>query len=325
MARVSDFIYSVKQVGPIGLARRVWKETSQDNIFTNAAAMAYAWMFAVFPFLIFVLTLLPYLPERMRHGTHAFIERFLYQSGMTWQVVHVVLDNVDNVMQHSHGGLLSFGLLLTLYAASGGMNMTMSALDEAFEVKKPRSWIKKRLWAIALMLFMTFGMFVILIALPVSALVIKYALDHFHELPAGVLKFINAPVLIGVNVARYLVGLIAMQLMIGVLYRFGPSEAHRLRLLSPGAIFATLGWIATGAAIRVYFTNFSDYSKTYGAVAGLVIMLMVFYLDGIIVLIGAELDSEVERCIHKPDGTVDCVRDEHAETVPTAQQIANPT
>jgi len=329
MARVADFIHAVKQIGPWGFVKRVWQETSDDNVFTNAAAMAYAWAFAVFPFLIFLLTLLPYLPANARSATHHFIEQFMYRSGMTYSVVSLVLDPLDKVMSQTHSGFLSFGIILTLYAASGGMNTTMSALDEAFEVENPRSFIWKRLWAMVLTLFACLGVVIILIALPVSGLALHFLLTHLHDLPlpGWLEKFINTPVLVLITLLRYVIGLFAMQLMIGFLYRFGPSRPHRLRFLSPGAIFATVGWIATGAGMRFYFTHFAEtsYAKTYGIVAGMIIMLLVFYLDGIIVLIGAEIDSEVERCQHNPDGTVDCISERPIDPVAATKQVPNPT
>jgi len=329
MARVADFIHAVKQIGPWGFAKRVWRETNEDNVFTNAAAMAYAWAFAVFPFLIFLLTLLPYLPINTQKATIHYIELFMYRSGMTDSVVSLVRDPLKAVMSQAHTGFLSLGLLLTLYAASGGMNTTMSALDEAFEVERPRAFIWKRLWAIVLTLFACLGVVIILIALPVSGLALHLLLAHIHELPlpSWVMGLINVPMLVLITFIRYLIGLFVMQLMIGFLYRFGPSHPHRLRFLSPGAIFATVGWIATGAGMRFYFTHFAEtsYARTYGIVAGMIIMLLVFYLDGIIVLIGAEIDSEVEKCQHNPDGSVDCRNEQALDPTAPTHRVANPT
>lgn len=318
MAHISDFIHAVKTIGPFGLIKRVIRETNEDNVFTNAAAMAYAWAFAVFPFMIFMLTLLPYLPANAQANTHYYVEQFLYKSGMTWSVANLILGPMDNLMKETRGGLLSVGLLLTLYAASGGMNTTMSALDEAFEVTQRRSFLVKRLVAIAMTVFFCAGVLVILIALPISGLALDWVLANVHklDLPDGVLKFINAPMLLAIGVARYAIGLFAMQLLISVLYHFGTSKPHRLRFFSPGAIFATLGWIGTGVAMKYYFSHFANYSKTYGAVASMVIMLLLFYVDAIIVLIGAELDSEVERCRTNPDGTADCPERQYVEKVP---------
>ncbi|MGC4032316.1 MAG: YihY/virulence factor BrkB family protein [Tepidisphaeraceae bacterium] len=94
---------------------------------------------------------------------------------------------------------------------------------------------------------------------------------------------------------RYTIGLSVLLTMVGVLYHFGPSQRQRIRFLSPGGLFVVIGWLITGFALRFYFSHSTSYSKTYGTVAGMVIMLMVFYLDAIIILVGAELNHEIVK------------------------------
>ena len=202
MPRLRDFNNALQNVGPAELGKRVYAEVNKDNVFTNAAAMAYAWVFALFPLIIFLMALVPYLPEQLRNATPGYIDKVMYGAGLQYAIVGPVKDTLTPLLTNTHKGLLSFGLVLTLYAASGGMNTTMSALD-------------------------------------------------------------------------------------AVLYYVGPSRRKGLRLFTPGATFTVLGWIITGWGLRIYFAHFDSYSKTYGAVAGMVIMLLVFYLDATIILIGA--------------------------------------
>src|SRR4051794_13041516 len=127
MSTVKDFVHALRNVGPIKLGVRVGNEVVKDNVMTNAAAMAYAWVFAVFPLLIFFMTLVPYLPREFREKTPDYVADLMYRAGMTWAIVDPVQKLVISLLTTTHGGLLSVGLVLTIYAASGGMNTTMAA------------------------------------------------------------------------------------------------------------------------------------------------------------------------------------------------------
>jgi len=293
MSSIRQFSRAVRGVGLFTFLKRLYGEIVIDNVFTNAAAMAYAWMFAVFPFVIFVLTLIPYLPESARDNAIEITRQVLVGS-MTKDGADAVLNNVGDVVNQPRGGLLSIGLLLTLFAASGGMNATMSSLDQAFDIEKPRSFFWKRLIAMALTIFMCLCLVVIVIAIPVGTIVTNLLLQYNDRLPDSLKDVFSGGTLVVLTIARYVIGLTVMQSLIGVIYHFGKSRRdHSIRFFTPGSIVAAVGWIGTGFAMRMYLENFSNYSKTYGAVAGMVVMLMVFYINAIIILVGAEIDSEV--------------------------------
>lgn len=296
MVSVRDLIFVVRAHGPVSLARRVYTEATEDNLFTNAAAMAYAWIFAIFPFFIFLLALVPFVPDRYRDRADQAAEYVLNELQVPAKTADMVMGVVKSVTQNQQsGGFLSLGLLLTLYAASGGMNTTMASLDQAFDVEKPRNYFLKRLWAAGLTLFVCVCALLIVILLPIgnqiTELLQTYAADlpeSWHWLTSGI-----TPILF--TIARYTIGLTVMQVMIGVVYHFGRSNRERLRFFTPGSILCALGWIGMGLAMRFYFENYANYSKTYGTVAGMVILLTIFYLDSIIFLFGAELDSEIQH------------------------------
>lgn len=293
MARLRDLVLVPMRYGVWKFLKRLYDEINQDNVYTNAAAMAYAWMFAVFPFVIFLLTLIPYLPVEFRSHAVDLTQQVLEQS-LTPTSAQTILNNIGDVVNNPRGGLLSLGLILTLFAASGGMNATMTALDMAFDVEKPRTYLWRRLVAMMLTVFMCLCLIVIVIAIPIGSLVTRLVLEYNDKLPPSIRPWFNDTTLILLTVARYIVGLTVMQVLIGVIYHFGRSRRnHRIRFFTPGSILAGIGWVATGMAMRFYVENFANYSKTYGAVAGMVVMLTVFYINAIIILIGAELDNEI--------------------------------
>lgn len=295
MATVKDLYHALRDVGPVELGLRVYRQITKDNVFTNAAAMAYAWVFAVFPMMIFLMSLVPYLPKRFRDATPDYIADLMYGSGMTYAIVGPVQETAKSLLTETHGGLLSFGLVLTLYAASGGMNTTMAALDTALDIQDGRSFFIKRLMAMLLTIVLGVSFVIVMVLLPLGNAMTELLASYTHLLPNFLQEWVTTKTVIFSTIVRYVIGLTIMQLMIGVLYQFGPSRRQRVRFFTPGSIFTALGWIATGIALRFYFENFNTYSKTYGTVAGMVIMLMVFYLDAAIILVGAELDNEVMK------------------------------
>ena len=295
MSTVKDFVHALRNVGPIKLGLRVGGEVAKDNVLTNAAAMAYAWVFAVFPLIIFFMTLVPYLPHEFKEKTPDYVADVMYRAGMTWAIVDPVQQLVKSLLTNTHGGLLSIGLVLTLYAASGGMNTTMAGLDAALDVDKPRSFWLKRLIAMALTVFLGVAFIIVIVLLPLGGFLTRLLTDYAHYLPAGVQAWMTTKTVILTTIIRYVVSLTVLQLMIGVLYTFGPSRRQPFRVFSPGSLFTMFGWILTGSALRYYFEHFGNFSKTYGSVLGVAVMLTVFYLDATIILIGAEFDNEIAK------------------------------
>src|SRR5438270_6190772 len=130
MARLSDVPRVIRSVGLIAFCRRVWDEVSKDNLFTWASALAYSWLFAIFPFFIFLLALIPHLPSRITIGALVQIRGFVKElpppSGdMLWNNIQ---EPVRDILQKRSGPLLALGLVIALWSASGGITNTMSAL-----------------------------------------------------------------------------------------------------------------------------------------------------------------------------------------------------
>ncbi|HEY0007701.1 MAG TPA: YihY/virulence factor BrkB family protein [Tepidisphaeraceae bacterium] len=301
MARFKDLNYVLRNYGALPFAKRLYREINEDNIFTNAAAMAYAWIFAVFPFFIFLLSLLPYLPDQARATAKDFVGQILAET-VTGEAAKAVLENVNKVMDEPRGGLLSFGLLLTIYAASGGMNTTLTSLDQAFDTSKYRSYLVRRGVAILLTVFVVVCLVIIMLMLPIGSSVEALLERYRQKLPPSWQDLTSGPSLVLINIARYAIGLSVMQIMIGVIYIYGPSARRRIRFFTPGSIFTGAGWILMGFGMRIYVESYANFPKTYGTVAGMVVLLMIFYLDAVILLIGAEIDSEIEHAryeVHK--------------------------
>src|SRR3954453_18465175 len=179
MARVQDVPKVVKSLGFLPLAKKVWAEVGKDDVFTWGSALAYAWIFAIFPFMIFLLTLAPYMPGKVKDKVMENVSNVAYSS-VGGEAGYNIVNSVNEVMSKQKGGLLSFGLVLALWGASGGMVMTMNALDKAYYVQSSRSFIKQRAIALGLTLATAVLILAVLFLLPIGTAIIEYLAKHGH-------------------------------------------------------------------------------------------------------------------------------------------------
>lgn len=297
MARLRDIPKVLSVVSPWEFAKRIWKEVNDDAVFVWAAALAYAWLFAIFPFFIFLLTLLPYLPPQVKAQAETPIRDGLYQ-WLPAQSAQLVWDNIYEVMHQTHTGLLSIGILVTIWAASGGMNMTMAALDKVYDHGKPRPFYRQRPLAVLMTLVVATLIVAVLILLPIGTTVTRYVQRHdFMHVSQGLIWAWNA--------ARYSLALLLLVCVLTIVYYFGPNVRQRFQVITPGAAFTLMTWLILGFGFRFYVDKFGKYDKTYGTVGGVAVLLLLFYIDAIVLLVGAEINSEMDFALGVPRGSSD--------------------
>jgi len=318
MAKLSDVPKIFRTVGPFVFAKRVYQQINDDNLFAWAAALAYAWLFAIFPFLIAMLSLLPFLPEHAKEQAEAEIWLFL-QDIFSNEAFTTIWDNVETVLQQPRTGFLGLVLLFAFWAASGGMNMTITALDRCYEFPTGRPFYIQRPLAIALTIVVTILIIILMALLPLGTLVIHWLEAHGHY------TFVRSPLAWTARILRYPFALLVMFLVLGIVYHFGPRIKQRFRLFTPGSIFSVCVWILLAFVFRVYLDTFgktSAYRKTYGTVGGAAILLLFFYIDALVLLIGAEINSEIDfEVLGIPRGSTD-FRKETGSDAPAQPTVA---
>jgi membrane protein len=296
MARLRDFYPVVQRVGFFGFLKRVWQQCHEDGIFTWGSAMAYAWLFAIFPFFLILLSLVPYIPnegkEWLKSHAQPVLEKSLPRDAYQTVWEGYLKDRMGPLLDERPKAFLSFGLVLTIWAASGGMAVTINALDKCYDLDKSRPYVRVRLLAIFVTLIVASLLLVVIIALPVASTVRSYIqnylsnLDHPIQIPYwGLIVF---------DIARFAIALVCMCLALSVMYHLGPFVKHRYRFLTPGSVFCVIVWLSLGALFRLYVNTFGRYQQMYGPVGGVVILLLFFYLDAVVLLIGAEINSEID-------------------------------
>jgi membrane protein len=278
------------------LARTTWREATEDNVLGRAAELAYFFVLALFPFLIFLLSFITFIP-----GAQEIVITW-FARVMPPDALGLISAWIDDVFRSRSGGLLSFGIIFTLWAASTGMAALIDALNSAYEVKESRPFLKARVVAL--------GLTVTLCLLVVGgAALITFGDQAAHWLAQmaglrGELEFVW-PFL------RFGLGLIMLLVGIEVVYYVAPNARQRWKLITPGGVFAIAGILAVSYLFSLYVRLAPAYDATYGSLGGVIVLMLWLYLMGFIVLIGAEINSEVERAagrrIVKEDQSADRV------------------
>jgi membrane protein len=290
MAKLSDVPKVMRTVGLIQLMRRVVHEVSDDNLLVWAASLAYSWLFAVFPFLLFLLSILAYLPAGAKQSVNDQVFALVYASMPSPQAADTIWKNVSEILNHRRGSVLGIGLLLAIWAASSGMNMTISALDQCYELKRHRSIYRQRSLAVAMTLVVAVLLMLVLLLLPIGTI----AILTLEKYGAGL---ISHRLLLTWRLARIPLALAALFIIVNTLYHYGPYIRQRFVLVTPGGVFCVLVWIGLGSLLRLYVVKFSNFNETYGTVGGAAIVLLVFYFDAVVLLVGEEINSEIDFAV----------------------------
>ena len=266
---------------------RLYDKLNDDNVFNGAATLAYYSLFSLFPAMIFLLSVLPYLPV---HNLHQAIMEFISQIWPS-QVTEQLEGVIAQVTQNKHTGLLSFGLVLTLWSASSGMYALMQQLDATYEVRERRPFWRARGLAILLMLALSVMVIVSFALIVIGGMVQTYLTDYL-----GMSTFL----VVAFQVFRWLVILTLLLLSFSLAYYFGPDVEQRFKFVTPGAIIGVVVLIASTLIFRYYVEKFGNYAATYGSLGAVISLMLWLYIAGLVVLSGSSINALIE---HKsPEG-----------------------
>ncbi|NHC47661.1 YihY/virulence factor BrkB family protein [Motilibacter aurantiacus] len=264
------------------IVKRAWAETKEDNVPLMAAGVAFYAFLAIFPALIAAISIYGLVadPSQVQQQVEDLA------SGLPEESRTLISEQLSSIAGTS-GGALSVGLAVSilgaLWSASGGMGNLIKAVNLAYDEKETRGFVKLR----ALSLALTLGAIVfVLVAVALIAVV------------PGVLESVGlgAVATVGVQAIRWVGLVLAVMVALAIVYRYAPDRDNpKFAWASLGAVVAGILWIVGSVGFSFYASNFGSYSKTYGALAGVIILLMWLFLTSFIVLFGAEINAETER------------------------------
>ena len=256
----------------------LYRRFTEDEITALSAQLSYYFLLSLFPLLIFIVSVATYLPidymsllgllsDYMPEDVLVLIETFLSQ-----------------IIESSGGGLISIGIIGTLWSASNGINAVMRALNKAYNVEENRSFIKGRLIAMSLLISV---MVIIVVAflLPVFGQMIGVYIFSFFGVSDQFLTVWNA--------LRWVISSFIFLVVFMYLYQMAPNTRVYFRDIIFGALFSTIGWQLASYGFAFYVNEMGNYSATYGSLGGVIVLMLWFYISGIIILLGGEINAMV--------------------------------
>lgn len=262
--------------------RRTAVNSWQDDVVGEAAELAYWFLFATFPLLLFLMTLFGYVVEGSDELRRTLF-RYIAQVSPSPDVTDLLRGTLQEVLDSRGGAKLSLGLAVALWVASTGMMAIGKALNVACNLEETRGWWRQRVEAI--------GLTIVFAGLTVSALVLVLYGTQIGEMLDTRMGWGDRAETAWGFLQWPFVALFVL-LAFEMIYNFAPNLRRRERVwVTPGAFIAMLLWIGASLGFRVYLTQFAYYSRTYGSLGAVIILLLWFYFAGIAILLGGEVNS----------------------------------
>lgn len=272
--------------GPFRVTRRVlWQayyQFDKDDAWTLAGHIAYMGIFAIFPFLIFLLAIAGTLGQ----GEAATQSIQLALDLLPPPVRDGISPAIAEVRNAPHAGLITFSVLVTLWASSSGLEALRHALNRAYDVADRPSFLRSRLESLALTVLAAIAVIV--------AMVLLFVVPLVQDIVAWLIGQ-AFPEQLSYPTARYLIGIGILLSLIMILYKLLPNIRLRPREIWPGAVAAWAAWLLVQWAYTLYIRFVPPYSVTYGSLGGIIVTLFFFYISALLFIFGAEINSVLKR------------------------------
>ena len=265
------------------LARRTLYATFfKDNCLGMAAQLAYYFFFALFPALIVLIAVASFFPPyQLVDETVRILGEFAPPA-----VLRIITDQMRTLSEQGQGGLLTIGMLTALWTSSSAMTAVVDTLNRAYDVEEGRPWWRVRLLAITLTVGAALFILVSVAFVLAGPTLAEYVADWWYLGPAfeWTWKVLQWPLVFGL-----------VSLAMALIYYFAPDVEQEWVWLTPGSLLATTLWLLATLGLKYYVVNMGEYEETYGAIGAVMVLLLWFYVSGLVILIGAELNAELEH------------------------------
>jgi membrane protein len=283
-------IWKLGGLAPRLLANHVAAEIQAHDSFGRASELAFNFLFALFPLILFMLSLFGLFASRsleLQIDLLSYFADFLPASAF-----QLLNRTTIELAKRANGRMLTFGIVTALWFASGGVNSMIDALNDAYHVQEERSWLRVRLIALALTLSIAILLLASLLVLLASTHIVDWFGTELRLQPIVVLtwKALQWPAAIFFVLISY-----------SLIYFFGADLKHRQwHWITPGSVFGALIWLLASFCFRVYLRFFNTYSSSYGSLGAVMILLAWLYVTGLSFLIGGEINAEIDRALFIP-------------------------
>jgi membrane protein len=267
------------------LLYKVLHAISEDDLFSRASGLAFDFVLALFPLMVFMLALFGFFASHNSMLLSSLLNYFgdflpPAASQLLARIVHELAVN-------SGGGKLTFGIVAGLWFASGGTMSMISILNVVYRVREARSWFKVRAIALSLTLAIAILLLSALLMVLLGSRVVDWLAAEFSW---------SSFLLVAWTEFRWPAAAVFVMISFSLVYFCGPNlSRRRWHWITPGSLFGMLLWLASSVGLRIYLHFFNTYSATYGSLGAVMILLVWLYVTGLAFLIGGEIDAEIER------------------------------
>ena len=263
------------------LVRRTVHEAQADDCLGLAAQLAYYFLLALVPAIVFLVALASLFPPSLLQQMVTAVAEFAPA-----QVVDILREQLKTIAGGQQTGLLTFGLLMAVWSSSAAVVSIVDALNRAYDIDEGRPWWKVRLTAI--------GLTIALAVFVIIAFGLVIVGPRLAEVVANQVG-LGAAVEWTWKILQWPVVFVLIALTLAMVNYFGPDAEQDWTWVTPGAVLATALWLLASLAFKFYLANFADYNATYGSLGGAIVLMLWFYVSGLSVLIGAEMNAEIEH------------------------------
>lgn len=257
--------------------RDLYQQITDDNVFNGAAALGFYLTLSIFPALIAVMAVIPYLP--IANVDQAIMD--LLRQALPANAAELVEGVVTQVTSQRRGGLLSVGILLALWTASSGMYAIMQQLNITYHVQEARSFLKARAVAIGLTL-----LFALLVIGALSLVVLGGTIQGWLGERLG----FSSALLWVFAAVRWVIIALGLLLAFALIYYLAPNVEQKFVFITPGSVMGAVLLIVASLGFAFYTTNFADYDATYGSIGAVIVLMFWLYLTGLVILLGSEIN-----------------------------------
>lgn len=271
--------------------KRTYNAFMEDNLLSRAAELGYYFLFALFPTLISASAIFGIVAR----STTLYVRLLDYLSVVIPpSAMGLVLDTFNSTTKASSGGKITFGLVAALWSASVGFAAIQDTLNIVYKVKETRPYWKAKGAAILVTVLLSIVVSLILTSLLGGDIMARYAGAHIPQHATAVTASLM------IRMGGWIVAVTLLILLFSIIYYYAPDVQKKVwHWLTPGAALAILSWLVASIALRAYLHYFNSFSVTYGSLGGVIILLTWFYVTGLMLLLGAELNSEIALSVHE--------------------------
>lgn len=265
------------------LLRFIVKEIQKEGLVMRSSSVTFFFILSIFPGLIFLFTLIPYLPVKNIHTQLLLTIKDIINNKEAYQMIRTTINDIAEIQ---HQGLMSFGFVFSIFSAMSGVKALLNAFDKAYEHAYHKRNVFQHNWTA---LKLTFMIAVLLLSSLILIIAEKSVFEWFYgvfDIQSEIIKWLF-------SLLRYIIILALFFFTISSIYFYGPAVKERFRFVSAGSTFATLLFILTSLLFSYFVNNFGTYNKVYGSIGSIIVIMLWMYFNCMVLILGYEINAGI--------------------------------